>query len=220
MRDLVAALQSRGTKRTFKKGSVLLYQGEAPRMAYMLQSGNVKVYTINNAGEEQIVTMHSEPDMFPSPWIFKNATTTPYYYETMSQCDIITLPRDILRTLMFKPEHMPGLIDYLATNYVGMMMRTTALQQSRASEKIMFTFYYLLFRYGRETAKAGLYKIDLQLTHNIIASLVGLTRETTTTELNNLKKQGIISYARHIYVVNKHKLERSLGEDSFAEVML
>lgn len=220
MTDLITELKAHGTKRTFKKGSVLLYQGEAPRMAYVLESGNVKVYTINNAGEEQIVTMHREHEMFPTPWIFKRATTTPYYYETMSQCEIVTIPRDVLRKLMFKPEHMPGTIDYLATNYMGMMMRTTALQQSRASEKIMFTFYYLVFRYGRETAKPGIYKIDLLLTHNIIASLVGLTRETTTTELNNLKKQGIITYSRHIYVVHKQKLERLLGEDSFAEVTL
>jgi len=189
-------------------------------MAYVLETGNVKVYTINNAGEEQIVTMHRRQEMFPTPWIFKRTTTTPYYYETMSQCDIVTIPRDVLRKLMFKPEHMPGTIDYLATNYMGMMMRTTALQQSRASEKIMFTFYYLVFRYGRETSKPGMYKIDLLLTHNIIASLVGLTRETTTTELNNLKRQGIITYAQHIYVVHKQKLERLLGEDSFAEVTL
>ncbi len=212
-------LAPHGTKRTFKKGSVVLYQGEAPRMAYVIRKGDVKVYTINNTGEEQIVNMHGAGDMFPSPWIFKKTTTSLYYYETTSACEIITLPRDVLLDIIYRPDALPQLVDYLATNYIGMLMRTTALQQSRASEKIMFTLYYLLSRYGTET-QAGFYKIELPLTHNALASLVGLTRETTTMELNNLKRRGVLSYAHHIYVVNKAALERSLGEESFSDLLL
>ena len=83
----------------------------------------------------------------------------------------------------------------------------------------MFTLYYLLFRYGRPT-KSGNYSIELGLTHSIIASLVGLTRETTTTELSKLKRQKVLDYNLHNYTVNKQKLERMLGEDSFQDVII
>lgn len=217
--DFIEALLPHATVRTFKKGSVLLYQGEAPRMAYVIRSGNVKVYTINNAGEEQIVTMHGEGDMFPSPWLFNKTNVSLYYYETILNSTILTLPRDVLRKFIFQPAYMAMTVDYFATNYSGMLMRTTALEQSRASEKIMFTMYYLLVRYGREV-KPGIYEIQLPLTHNTIASLVGLTRETTTTELNRLKKQKVVKYTRHLYTVDKDRLERLLGEDSFADLKL
>jgi CRP/FNR family transcriptional regulator, cyclic AMP receptor protein len=219
MQDFVSALQPIATTRTFKKGSVLLYQGEAPRMAYIIKTGDIKVYTINNAGEEQIVTLHGTGDMFPSPWIFKKATVTMYYYETTSNCEILTVSRDDLTTLMTKPQFLPVITDYLATNYAGMLMRVTALEQSRASEKIMFTLYYLSARYGHEV-KPGIFEIHLPLTHNTIASLVGLTRETTTTELNRLKKQKVVRYTRHIYTIDQERLERVLGEDSFKDLRL
>ena len=219
MNRLLQTITPHATKRAFKKGSILLYQGEAPRMAYIIKSGHVKVYTINNAGEEQIVTFHSANDIFPSPWIFGKTATTQYYYETFSDCEVLTIPRDILLEKIYASQHAPALIDYLATNYIGMLMRVTALEQSRAREKIMFTLYQLLFRYGTES-KPGIFTIDLPLTHSVIASLVGLTRETTTAELNNLKRQKIVSYVKRTYKVNKTNLERALGEDNFQDVSL
>lgn len=219
MSKLLETITPHATKRAFKKGSILLYQGEAPRMAYIIKTGHVKVYTINNAGEEQIVTFHSANDIFPSPWLFGKTATTQYYYETFSDCEVLTIPRDILLEKIYASPHAPAIIDYLATNYIGMLMRVTALEQSRAREKIMFTLYQLLFRYGIES-KPGIFTIDLPLTHSVIASLVGLTRETTTAELNNLKKQKIVSYIKRTYKVNKANLERALGEDNFQDVTL
>lgn len=213
MRHIIKAVASFATKRAFMKGSVLLNQGETPEMAYLIKKGHIKVYSINNAGEQQIVTFHSAGDIFPSPWIFAKTTTSQYYYETFSDCEILTISREVLLEQIHSSEHAPAIIDYLATNYIGMLMRVTALEQSRAREKIMFTLHQLLFRYGTEQ-RPGVFTINLPLTHSVIASLVGLTRETTTAELNILKKQRIVSYTRQTYKVNKSNLERALGEDT------
>lgn len=220
MSDILARIKTTATKRLFKKRSILLYQGEAPRMAYVLKSGVVKVYTINNAGEEQIVAFQAKRDIFPSSWIFGKSSTTLYYFEALTDCEVYTLPREELyKQLVTSPELLTSTLDYFVTNYTGLMMRVTALEQSRAREKIMFTLYYLLFRYGRPT-KSGRYVIELGLTHSIIASLVGLTRETTTTELSKLKRQKVLDYNLHNYTVNKEKLERMLGEDSFQDIVI
>jgi CRP/FNR family transcriptional regulator, cyclic AMP receptor protein len=215
--ELVTVLLPQATKRAFRKGTVMLYQGEAPRMAYVIKSGVVKVYTINNAGEEQIVNFLSNGDMFPSPWLFGKTTTTMYYYETATNCEILTVPRDVLLEIIARPILAPKVLDYFVTNFTGMLMRITALEQSRARDKIILTLYYLLFRYGKQT-KPGKFTIDLALTHNVIASLVGLTRETTTTELSKLKKQKIVQYSHHTYTIDKPLLERLLGEDSFSDL--
>lgn len=220
MGDILGKVRNKATQRTFKKRSIILYQGEAPRMAYVLKSGVVKIYTINNAGEEQIVAFHASGDYFPSSWIFGKSSTTLYYFEALTDCEVFTLSReDLYRELVASPESLSATLDYFVTNYTGLLMRVTALEQSRAREKIMFTLYYLLFRYGRQI-NGGQYVIELGLTHSIIASLVGLTRETTTTELSKLKRQKVLDYNLHSYTVNKEKLERMLGEDSFQNVVI
>jgi CRP/FNR family transcriptional regulator, cyclic AMP receptor protein len=220
MHDIISHIKPHATKRIFKKHSILLYQGEAPRLAYVVLSGVVKVYSINTAGEEQIVAFETRDDLLPEPWIFHKASTTLYYYEALSDVEVLALPRDELHQLIADGDELrTALLDYFVTGYTGLLMRITALEQSRAREKIMFTLYYLLFRYGHET-KSGIYVIGLKLTHSVIASLVGLTRETTTNELSRLKAQKILRYSAHQYSIDKAKLERLLGEDSFESITL
>ncbi len=219
MQNLVKAITSYATKRVFKKRSVLLYQGEAPRMAYVIQSGLVKMYSINNAGEEQVVAFYGPNDFFPAPWIFNKTPSSLYYYETIANCEMMTLPRETLRDIIHRPEFLTQTLDYFVSSHTGLLMRITALEQSRAREKIMFTLYYLLFRYGQQT-KPGLYIINFPLTHKVIASLIGLTRETTSSEIIKLKKQKVLQYRGQTYVIDKQKLEHILGEDSFKDFTL
>jgi CRP/FNR family transcriptional regulator len=220
MRDIITALEPVSIKRSFKKRSILLYQGEAPRTAYALKKGVIKVYSVNNAGEEQIAAFHIAGEIFPAQWIFSKSTSALYYYEALTDCEVLAVPKEECTNLILNdPKLTRSALDYFVTNYTGLMMRVTALEQARAREKIMFTLYYLLFRYGREINN-GNYSVNLHLTHTIIASLVGLTRETTSTELSRLRRQKILTYGGQEYTVNKAALERALGEDNFKDVVV
>lgn len=220
MNDLVSAITPHATKRVVKKRTILLYQGEIPRAAHVIKTGVIKMYSVNNAGEEQIVQFQTAGDIFPAPWIFDKVNASLYYFEAVSDCEILTLPKQAFKDALEKNETVrEELFDYFVSNYTGLLMRITALEQARAIEKILFTLYYLLSRYGKQT-KPGVYSVKLNLTHSIIASLVGLTRETTATELNKLRRRGILIYNTHEYSINKEKLERFLGEDSFKDLHL
>jgi CRP-like cAMP-binding protein len=218
MQEIIAAVKPVSTQRIFRKRSILLYQGEVPRAAFVLLDGVIKVYSLNGAGEEQVATFHVKGEIFPTSWIFDKSSSTQYYYEALTDCTVLTAPKDLMREAIMKnPKCLAQTFDYFVTNYIGLMMRITALEQSRASEKIMFTLYYLLFRYGQQV-RPNVYKVNLNMTHTTIASLVGLTRETTSTELNKLKRQKILSYSAKEYFINRQALERALGEDSFKDV--
>ena len=125
--------------------------------------------------------------------------------------------RELIAYIESHPKAQSSLLDYFAGRYTGLLMRITALEQSRAREKIMFTLYYLLFRYGKET-RHGIFTVGIKLTHSVIAGLVGLTRETTTNELTKLKAEKVLRYTTHKYAIDKAKLERLLGEDSFDNI--
>ena len=220
MRDIIPAITPIASRRIVKKRTILLYQGEIPRTAHIVKSGVIKMYSVNNAGEEQIVSFQTEGDIFPAPWVFSKVNASLYYYEAITDCEILTVPRQEMLALLDKDEKlMKSAFEYFVNNYTGLLMRITALEQARAIEKILFTLYYLMSRYGKEV-KPGIFQVRLSLTHSIIASLVGLTRETTATELNKLRRRGILTYTTHEYNIDKEKLERFLGEDSFKDLML
>jgi CRP/FNR family transcriptional regulator, cyclic AMP receptor protein len=205
--------------RKYLPKSVILYQGEAPREAQIIVSGVVRAYNISAQGEEQTVTYHIAGEFLPVDWVFKKAHGSIFFYETVSECNICMIPREKLLSYMFStPDRKDALIDYFATNYAASLIRVSGLEQPKAQEKLLFTLYYLCQRYGEK--KGDFIEIKLSLTHQNLASLVGLTRETTTNEMNKLKKQKLLTYDNQKYVVDLEKLLDLIGEDSFRGISI
>jgi CRP/FNR family transcriptional regulator len=209
-----------GTTRSVPKNNVIFYQGEVPQSAALIKRGVVKVYNLSPDGEEQLVTFHVAGEFFPSTWLFGQTTSTVYFYETFTDCEICTIPRADLRAIIDKKaENVRFFMDAYIKNYTGMMLRVTALQQAKASAKISYTLFYLSQRYGRAVSQ-NVSKINIQLTHQQFASLVGLTRETTATEMKKLEKQGIVRYDNQVYKINIRKLLECMGDESFTDIRL
>ncbi len=217
---MLEAIKPLSIHRVVRKGSVIIYQGEVPRSVFFVRKGIVKAYTLTNTGNEQVVSYFTEGELLALTWVFNKTSNSLYYYEAVEDCELYVLPREEFHNLLNSDQEVKNLIfDYFVNTNSGLLLRITALEQQRAVEKIVFTLYYLMFRYGEKDEK-GLYHIALKLTHNSIASLVGLTRETTATELSKLKRKEILDYNANEYVIDKAKLERVMGEDSFRDLKL
>jgi CRP-like cAMP-binding protein len=208
-----------GTTRRFKAKTAIMYQGEAPRSGYYIKKGVVKAYTLQASGEEQVVAFFEAGDLFPMSWLFGKTETTMYYHESMEPCELISVTRGDVENILLKQATIKDkLLSKLISDQAAYFMRITALEQSRAVEKIIFTLYYLMYQFGKEV-KPGKYLINIKLTHATIASLVGLTRETTATELNKLKRKNVLAYSRKLYTLDKLALEKMIGEDSFSDLI-
>ncbi len=199
--------------RKYPKGSIIIYQGEVPRSAFFIKEGIIKAYGITSQGEEKIVTFHIKNEPFPTSWIFNKSSSAILYYEATSDCELYIASKEaLLEYVDSTPAAKEALFNYYVTNFSGALLRILALEQNKAREKILYTLHHLTERYGREVTR-GNYRIQIELTHQVIASLVGLTRETTAIELNKLRKRGVINYKGHTYEVKKADLIRIMGED-------
>jgi len=220
MENIAELLPTQSTRRSVKKRSILIYQGEIPRQAYIVLSGVFKVYRLGNFGEEQIVGFRTKGDLFPETWIFGKTSSALFYYEALEDSEVLTVEKPVLLELIeSRPEMKQHLFDYIMNSYTGLLMQVTALEQSRAAEKLLLMMYYLMFRYGKE-ASPGVYHVNLRLTHTTLGSLMGLTRETTTMELGRLKRKKIVTYDSKGFMIYRHELERRLGDESFSSLRL
>lgn len=220
MDDIANLLPTQSTKRSVKKRSILIYQGEIPRQAYIVLSGVFKAYRLGNFGEEQVVGFRTQGDLFPETWIFGKTSSALYYYEAMEDAEVLTVEKPVLLDLINShPELKDRIFDYVVSGYTGLLMQITALEQSRAAEKLLLMMYYLMFRYGKETT-SGVYRVDLRLTHTTLGSLMGLTRETTTMELGRLKRKKVITYDSKGFTIYRSELEHRLGDESLNGVRL
>jgi CRP-like cAMP-binding protein len=219
MDELRSMIRQYGIPRTVKKGTILLYQSEVPHRALVIKRGLVRAYAITSSGEERTIALHDTDDILPLSWLFGETSTSLFYYDALVDSEVIAIPKPALvQAVSQRPEAMAAIMALTMNEYTSLLLRITALEQSSAAEKIALTLYYLLFRHGKEIAP-GVYTIDIKLTQSMIASLVGLTRESTAVNLKLLKQKHIVSYDSFSYTVHKANLERFVGEDSFKNAL-
>lgn len=219
MKHVIGEVTKTATVRAYSAGSTVLYQGEVPRNVCVLKKGVVRVFGISAQGEEQIVTYHVAGEFFPSAWLFSKASGTLFFYEAVTDCEIALVNKDIfLESIYNSPAVSRALIDYLAVSYTSSLVRVNALEQPKARQKLLYTMLYLCQRYGRQHRQR--IRIELSLTHQALAGLVGLTRETTATEMNQLRKDKILTYANQIYDVNLDRLLDLIDEDSLRSISI
>lgn len=209
----ISAIQSlAGPVRKYGKGNVIYFQGEAPRQAFLVREGTVRVYAIDDEGEEYIVGFHTEGDIFPLDWLHGHASSTTFYYEALTPSELAPIEKSNFE----EQRTRPNIEQYLLTSFLydasSGLIRNLALQQPRARDKIIYFFYYLAIRHGKEL-NSGLYSLGIPLTHQTIANCLGLTRETVATELGNLKRAGAVAYRNKKYVIDKKLVIRAVGKE-------
>src|SRR5580698_4505812 len=79
---------------SYKKGEVILFQGETPRSALVIKRGIVKTYNLNMEGDEQLVYFNTTLDLFPQAWTMEQAGTSLYYYQALTACDLYRVLRE------------------------------------------------------------------------------------------------------------------------------
>lgn len=218
--DFLRDYYSKYPVRVIKKGRPLFYQGEIPRTAYFVKSGVVKFYNITSNGEEKIVGYEGADGLMPNEWVFGKSPVALYYYDTFTDCEFYSIPRsELIEIINTDKQVAVSLLNKYISMYIGSTMHLHALEQLKAREKLLHIVQYLVLRFGTEVGPHR-HRIGLRLTHQDIANLVGLTRETVSTEISKLRKDGILEIVDLHYIVDSDKALRILGESDFNDLVL
>lgn len=194
--------------RKYSKNSIVLFQGEVPQYGFIVEEGCLKVYAIDSDGNEKVVGICSKGDIFPADWLIGQSKSVMFYYETLEESSLLPIQKSEAQE-----QELQNLINkFTQQETTSALLRNLALQQSNATNKILYFFFYLAARHGQEKG-AGLFSLGLPLTHQFIADNLGLTRETVASEISKLKKSNVVMYRHKHYVVDKALLIRTVGKE-------
>jgi CRP/FNR family cyclic AMP-dependent transcriptional regulator len=198
----------------YDKGQMIMFAGQEPATAFVVETGVVKAYKITPDGDEKPIAFLVPHDMWPMGWIFNNNPKSNHFFAAFTDCSVYCVPKeDLTARLKEDPELLYYTFERLSRRLMSDLMRIHALEQSRAFEKVGHMFQYLCVQYGRELGD-GRVTISLPLTQQDLANLIGLTRETIGIELKKLEQQDILAHKSHIFTVRLNKLQQLLDEDA------
>jgi CRP/FNR family transcriptional regulator, cyclic AMP receptor protein len=188
-----------GTKLTYKKGEFIIRPGETPNAVFFIDEGLVKAYNITKYGEENLLIIRKEQEIFPMIWAITGQERS-VIYQTLAPTTVYRLNRkSYLDFLDSNPEAMSIILDMTVEMYRIHSERIITLGFRSVRERLVSFLYTMYKRFGEPIDEGRVIKAPLR--QQDIASSINATRETTGRELSYLTKKGIISYKDNLIVI-------------------
>jgi len=183
----------------FKKNETILREEDTNKYMYVILKGRVRAVQATEEGKEIVLGMHSTGEMFGEiSLIDKN--TVPASVIAATDSLVATISREVfVEWLHSRPKILDNLLDMLCRRFREGMERIRMLNMNNASQRIQMLFMRLIRDYGERQNEGYLLKI--KLTHNEIANMTGLTRETVTRIIKRWKSEGMLLMKGGAFVV-------------------
>ena len=192
----------------FQRDEPIFHQGSIGSTLYMIVSGQVRIYTTSEAGQELTVTIFHDGDFFGEMALLDGQPRAASA-EAMCKTHTLTLHRSaFLHTINACPPIAASVLEVMAARIRQTNAAAEQLANMSASQRVVRQLLSLAARYG--IADGGAVRIDLHLTQDDIASLSGTTRETVNRVLASLRDQGLIRVERaRVSLLKPGELEHS-----------
>jgi CRP/FNR family cyclic AMP-dependent transcriptional regulator len=156
---------------------------------YLVLTGKVKVAKSSSSGKETILAIHKAGDFFGEMSLL-DGKTAPATVSAMEDSKIISVSgTDFHKYLMHNEKVLLQIIDVLCAR-LRQVWQTQSYSSNKAEARIRMGIYQLASRHGVQDAHGTI--IDLKITHQELAEMVGTSRETVTRVIARLKDSGII----------------------------
>ena len=194
------------------KGQVVIRGDDENPDIYYVGKGFIKVYSINDEGEEYLHIIYKQGDIFPLIWIFRNRLRR-VFYEAMTDSVVWRLPKErFLEYIKANTDIVSySVIEKLAEQFNIYADRLDNLEYRSAGERVVYRLLFLASRFGQRSGDKLI--IDAPLTHKLIAESVNLTRESVSREIESLTKAGLIGTQNGKIVIKSiKKLSQEFSE--------
>ncbi|MGH7142080.1 MAG: Crp/Fnr family transcriptional regulator [Candidatus Saccharimonadales bacterium] len=189
--ELVDFFRKRGLKVTYRKGDIIIRPGEQPPGVFYISEGLVKAYDITRYGDENLLIIRKDHEVFPLIWAITGQERRIIYRALAPTIALRVSRNEFIDFMRQKPEVIAPLMDMTIEMYRLHSERIINLEYRSVRERIISFLLTMSRRFGVETPEGLL--IDVPLRHQDIASSVNSSRETTSRELSGLERKGLLS---------------------------
>ncbi|WP_243630318.1 Crp/Fnr family transcriptional regulator [Taibaiella soli] len=192
---------------TFRKGQIIFGEGAHPLGLYCVNNGKIKLSHRGEDGKEQIVRLSKEGDVLG----YRALLTNERYNATavaLDDTDICFIPRDtFFNVLKNNPDLSFEIIKMLSTELRKAEDRITDLAQKPVRERMAEGLLFLKETYGFEADGST---INIVLSREDIANLVGTATETAIRLLSEFKNDKIVEFVgKKIRILDNERLIRT-----------
>jgi CRP/FNR family transcriptional regulator len=182
-----------------KKKDTIFSEGEPSEWFYIVAEGKVKITKLSQDGKELILEVISPDDIFGGVAVLRNI---PYPANAVAMEDT-TVVKISRKNLMRIVDRFPNLMFCIAMQLGERMKSSHESLKNIALERVEARIAALLLKLADKMGKrsADGTVIDMRLTKQDVADMVGTTVETSIRTFSKLKRDGLVTEADGKFVV-------------------
>jgi CRP-like cAMP-binding protein len=183
---------------THKQGTVLIREIDVLTGVTYLESGVVAMQTTTASGETHTLHLFKPQAFFPLTWAL-NSIPNQAQFVAITPVTVRVAPVKIVRDwLKTEPLVLFDLSQRLLSALDGVMHQVESLMSGSAQTRVLSVLRTLALRFGKPQTD-GTVLIQLKLSHQSIALLAGISRETVTREIKKLQELGVLVIEKKQY---------------------
>ena len=184
-------------QRRYPAGQVVLLEGAASSVLYVVQAGRLKLYKTSPKGREQVLRLLRPGDMFNEVAVFDDGPN-PASAQAIEDCTLYLLrKRDLVRFVAERP----GIALAITRTFARRLREALALVEDLAFRDVTSRLAKILLE-GQDGGAP-------RLTQELLAAMAGSRREVVGRALKALSQEGAIKLERgRIHVRDSKALER------------
>ena len=201
-----AELFALGCKKSFAKDEMIFHVGSSSDDVFILLDGRVKIYELSAEGKEVILWFCFSGEIFGLAEVLRREDREVNAL-SCSSAEVLSIKRsDFQSFLRTHPDVSQLVIELLSGRLRELGDVLLNLASDDVTSRVIKLITRLGARYGKPNGE-GVF-LDIPLTHQEMADMIGTSRQTVTTVLGNLKKQGVLrTEQRTIYIQNAQFFE-------------
>ena len=161
-------------------------QGEEPSFLYYIMAGNVKTQRYSADGKEATIRMLGPGETFMEDAVFTGAVSS-VYAVAVNSSQMLIIPAQVARRQMLTdPQFSVNILKIISRHYRNAVQQIDCIITKNPVERLGYYFLKLHLEQGSDSME-----ISLPFQKSTIANHLGITPETFSRALAQIKKMGI-----------------------------
>ena len=193
----------------FKKNKIIVDQDEESKLVYLLLSGVVRVSYLNSYEKQTIVSLHPAGEFFGLDSLIPK-THHPFRCEAFENCMVGAVKPEFFIEILLGISYESFLRWYSATMHAGRKLYVHCVKGIGLDlhKRLALELMNLADRFGT-TDPRGIV-INVNISHEVLAGIVGASRQQVTEHLNQFDREKCISRDGRRIIINAQKIRRIL----------
>jgi len=195
--------------RKYKKGSYIFMQGDVDRSLHFVLDGKIKIYHSSEDGVDKLITIFTQGDFLGEMDIIGQNVERAATAQALTE--VFTYQMTYHNAIEFLSQAKTAfkIIESLSSRINEKNDQIKLLIYGNAKEKLNYILKNMKEKYG--VCKDGKIYLEVNISQRELGNMVGISRETVSRYLNELKNLGIVDIKnKKIVILDDYEFEKIL----------